>query len=167
MRHLLDLNDLLEEELCQTYQAEKTLHLFLDELKARVEYGPLLDWINFYSVTVKRHKEMLRKVFYQLFLPIDKNRTYVIENIINEYRAAVERTANEVIREEELINALSHIIHYKIASYNTLHLHAKALKYWDEMIGLHIAVSEEKEMEANLSFISEKHNIFLNDWYAK
>ncbi len=167
MRHLLDLNDLLVEELCQIYQAEKTLDQFLDELKPRVGYGPLLDWINIYDETIKRHKEMLRRVFYQLFLPIDKDKTYVIEKIINEYRSAIERTENEVIQEEELINALSHIIHYKIASYNTLHLHAKALKYWDEMIGLHVAVSEEKEMEANLTFIGEKHNQFLNDWYAK
>ncbi|MFY0599875.1 MAG: DUF892 family protein [Cyclobacteriaceae bacterium] len=166
MRHLLDLNDLLEEELCHIYQAENKLLDFIKQIRSKTRTGPLLDWIMIYQELVNRHSAMIRKIFYQLFLPIEEDKTFVVEDIIEEYRSAVTRTRDDSIREEELILALTHIIHYKIAAYSTLCVHARALKYWDETIGLHVAEEEEKEMAANLKFLSEKHSVFLNDWYA-
>ena len=166
MRHLLDLNDLLEEELCHVYEAETKLLEFLDELIPRAKQGPLLDWMLAYRGIVENHSSVVRKIFYNLFLPISPEGKSVVEEIIAEYHSEVRRTVDEDIREEEVILALAHIIHYKIASYGTLHIHAKALKYWDEAIGLHIALAQEKEMEANLTFLIEKHSVFLSDWYS-
>jgi len=166
MRHLLDLNDLLEEELCHVYEAELKLLEFLDELIPRAKKGPLLDWMMTYRVVVEKHSEVVRKIFYQLFLPISREQVSAVEGIIAEYHSEVRRTVDEDIREEELILALAHVIHYKIASYGTLHIHAKALKHWDESIGLHAALAQEKEMEANLTFLIEKHSVFLSDWYS-
>lgn len=166
MRHLLDLNDLLEEELGQIYKAETKLLNFLVEIEEKTKSSPLLDWIKIYKTIVEHHSEMVRKIFYQLFLPIEPCKSLIIENIIEEYTSAVNRTMDEEIQEEELILALLHIIHYKIASYSTLYVHTKALKYWDETIALHLAQKEEKEMESNLTFLIEKHHVFLSDWYS-
>ena len=111
---------------------------------------------------------MLEKLFYRLFLTIDDTEEYhMMQQVIEDYHGSVNRTPDEMIMEEEVILALLHISHSKIASYSTLYVHAKALKYWEEMNALHIALREEKEMEADLTFLMEKHHFFLNDWYAE
>lgn len=166
MRRLLDLNDLLQEELCNIYQAENKLLEFIDLSAPNLESGPLLDWLKLYRNTVEEHVAMVRRIFYQLFLFIEPEKNYVIDKIIKDYESSINRTSDYAIKEEELIIALAFIIHYKIASYGTLHIHTKALKYWDETVGLHIAEKEEKEMEANLSFLKERHHIFFKDWYS-
>lgn len=165
MRRLLDLQDLMEDELCNIYQAEKKLLPFLNELKKSTDLGPLLDWINIYYEITQKHDAVLKKMIFRLFVQLDDESSYVIEEIIKDYHDAANRTFDEPILEEESILALFHIIHYKIASYSVLCIHAKALKLWDELIELDRSMKEEKEMEANLSFISEKHHVFINDWY--
>jgi ferritin-like metal-binding protein YciE len=168
MKHLLDLSDLLEDELQQVYHSEKRLIDFLDDLQKSTTYQPLKDLIVLYRTLTVNRLGALEKVFYRLFIAIqDKEDYHLMQQIISEYHTSVNRTPDEAIMEEESILALLHVIHYKIASYSTLYVHAKALKYWEEMNALHIALREEKEMEADLTFLMEKHHFFLNDWYAE
>lgn len=165
MRHLLDLNDLLEEELCSIYQAETKVLNFINEATLRLGKGPLLDWVNIYKTKVEAHVAMIRRIFFQLFLTIDTSDNAIIEKIIKEYEDSAKRTEDQAIKEEELLLTITYIIHHKIACYGSLYSHAKALKYWDETVGLYAAEKEEEEMAATLNFLKEKHHVFLNDWY--
>lgn len=168
MKHLLDLSDLLEDELQHVYYSEKRLLGFLEVLNRSTSYQPLKDLLVLYRTLSMNRVGMLEKIFYRLFLRIDDDQeNHAIGQIITDYESAVNRTPDAAIMEEEAILALLHIIHYKIASYSTLVVHAKALKYWDEMNALNIALREEKEMEADLTFLMEKHHFFVNDWYAE
>lgn len=168
MKHLLDLSDLLEDELHHVYHSERKLLGFLEALNRSTAYQPLKDMLMLYRTLSVNRVGMLEKLFYRLFLTIDdEQENNMIQKIIEDYESSVNRTPDEAIMEEEAILALLHIIHYKIASYSTLYVHAKALKYWDEMNALHIALREEKEMKADLTFLMEKHHFFLNDWYVE
>lgn len=168
MKHLLDLSDLLEEELHHVYHSERRLLAFLGDLQSSSVYQPLADLVKLYRTISVGRVGVLEKLFYRLFITIDDEQgNGIIQQIIEDYQYSVNRTSDETIMEEKAIMALLHIIHYKIALYSALYFHAKALKYWDEMNDFHIALREEKEMEADLTFLMEKHHFFINDWYAE
>ncbi|WP_258102872.1 DUF892 family protein [Marinoscillum sp. MHG1-6] len=166
MKHLLDLNDLMEEEIGQVFQTERLMITFLVELGRRTDYVPLNEWIEKYTSLCDLHALKLEEIFLDLFIQLEVNKSHVLEDIIREYTSKLTRTPDEFIQEEEAILALFRVIHYKIAVYSTIGIHMNALKFLEQAMHLECLLNEEKRMEEELRLLTEEHNVFIDNWYS-
>jgi ferritin-like metal-binding protein YciE len=154
MASLESLEELLQEELKDIYDAEKQLTKALPKLAKKAGAPELQDAFKEHLRQTERHVVRLEEVFKQLGLPARGKKCEGMKHLIAEGKEMIGE-AHDAARDAVMIAGAQKVEHYEIASYGTVRTWATLLGMPDVAALLEETLEEEKEADQNLTAIAE------------
>ena len=154
MPSLDSLDELLQEELKDIYDAEQQLTKALPKLIKKAQSPELKEAIEEHLGQTKQHVERLEQVFEQLGLPARKKKCEAMKHLIAEGDEMI-GDAEDAARDAVMIASAQKVEHYEIASYGTLRTWANVLGKDDVAALLEETLEEEKAADEKLTRIAE------------
>jgi ferritin-like metal-binding protein YciE len=149
------LNDLLEGELKDLYDAEKQLTKALPKLAKKASAEELRDAFEEHLQQTEQHIERLEQAFDHLGIPAKGKKCKGMQNLISEGDDMISDADDDAARDAVMIAAAQKVEHYEIASYGTA-------RTWANMVGqsevaslLEETLEEEKETDEKLTELAE------------
>jgi ferritin-like metal-binding protein YciE len=158
------LDTLLEEELKDTYDAEKQLTKALPKLAKKATAEELKAAFEQHLRQTEQHIERLEQVFESLELPVKGKKCDGMKNLIKEGENMIAEAEDDATRDAVMIAAAQKVEHYEIAAYGTMRTWASLLGHDDVARLLEETLEEEKETDQNLTQIAES---FVNQASAE
>jgi ferritin-like metal-binding protein YciE len=149
------LNELLQEELKDIYDAEKQLTKALPKLAKKAGAEELRQAIEEHLQQTEQHVERLEQVFEQLGVPARGKKCKGMQNLIAEGDDAIKEAEDEAARDAVMIAAAQKVEHYEIAAYGTLRTWANLVGQREAASLLEETLEEEKETDQRLTEIAE------------
>jgi ferritin-like metal-binding protein YciE len=159
MEKLDSLEELLQEELKDIYNAEKQLTKALPKMAKKAGAAELKQAFEEHLAQTERHVERLEEVFEQLGMPARGKKCEGMENLIAEGEKMLAEIEDDDTRDAALIAAAQKVEHYEIASYGTVRTWANLLGKPEVAALLEETLEEEKQTDQNLTSIAES---FIN-----
>src|SRR5262249_33117294 len=144
MPSLESLEDLLQEELKDMYDAEKQLTKALPKLSKRASSPELKDAFDEHLRQTEGHVERLGQVFEQLEIPARGRKCEGMRNLIAEGEATIAEAEDDATRDALMIASAQKVEHYEIASYGTMRTWATLLGKNEAAALLEENLDEEK-----------------------
>jgi ferritin-like metal-binding protein YciE len=155
MASLESLNDLLQDELKDIYDAEKQLTKALPKLAKNATSNELRQAFEEHLEQTEQHIERLEQVFEQLELPARGKTCEGMKGLIREGQEMIEDAEDDATRDALMIAAAQKVEHYEIASYGTARTWANLLGKTEAASLLKETLDEEKETDKRLTSIAE------------
>jgi len=151
------LNELLQEELKDIYDAEKQLTKALPKLAKKASAEELKEAIEEHLHQTEQHIERLEQVFDHLGIPARGKKCKGMQNLIAEGSDMIGDAEDDDARDAVMIAAAQKVEHYEIASYGTLRTWANLLGNSEVASLLEETLDEEKETDQRLTEIAESY----------
>jgi len=164
MPSLESLEDLLQEELRDMYDAEKQLTKALPKLSKKASSPELKDAFDEHLRQTEGHIERLEQVFEQLEIPVRAKKCEGMKNLIAEGDEMIAEAEDDSTRDALMIAAAQKVEHYEMASYGTMRTWATLLGKNDAASLFQENLDEEKEADQKLTEIAES---FVNQQAAQ
>jgi ferritin-like metal-binding protein YciE len=164
MAHLDSLDQLLQEELKDIYDAEKQLTKALPKLVKKATATELKEAFEEHLRQTEQHVERLEQVFEQLGMPVRGKKCEGMKYLIAEGEDMIGDADDNAVRDAIMIAAAQKVEHYEIASYGTVRTWANLLGKNDVAAILEDTLEEEKETDQKLTGIAES---FVNEAAAE
>jgi ferritin-like metal-binding protein YciE len=164
MTSMESLNELLEEELKDIYDAEKRLTKALPKLAKKATAPELKAAFEEHLEQTERHVERLEEIFEQLEMPVRGKKCEGMENLLAEGEEMIGQAESGATRDAVMIAAAQKVEHYEIASYGTARTWANQLGKPEVAALLEETLDEEKETDQKLTSIAESS---INDAAAR
>lgn len=145
MKHLLDINDLLVENLQQSYQIEILLTKHFQEITPKATNESLRQLLRTYAKQAEKQAQILDDLCNGLFINKAGEECTMLGTFISESKSRMRRCLTSQIRDAVIILDTQHIIHYMIASFGACSTYARVLGMNSEANDLHELVAHEKE----------------------
>jgi ferritin-like metal-binding protein YciE len=158
------LDTLLEEELRDTYDAEKQLTKALPKLAKKATAQELKTAFEQHLRQTEQHIERLEQVFEALELPVKSKKCVGMRNLIKEGDEMISEAEDDATRDAVMIAGAQKVEHYEIAAYGTMRTWANVLGHSEVAQLLEETLEEEKETDRNLTEIAES---FVNQASAE
>jgi ferritin-like metal-binding protein YciE len=155
MPSLDSLEDLLQDELKDIYDAEKQLIKALPKLIKKATNEQLKEALAAHLEETEQHAERLEQVFEQFGLPARGKRCEGMQHLIAEGSDMIAECDDDDTRDAVIIAAAQKCEHYEIASYGTIRVWANLLGKNDAGAILEETLNEEKEADLKLTGIAE------------
>jgi ferritin-like metal-binding protein YciE len=155
MASLESLEQLMQEELKDIYDAEKQLTKALPKLAKKASSPELRDAIEEHLAQTEQQVERLEQVFDELGMPARGKRCEGMKHLIAEGNDMIGEADDEATRDAVIIASAQKVEHYEIASYGTLRTWASLLGKQDVASLLEESLEEEKEADQKLTQIAE------------
>jgi len=149
------LEELLQEELKDMYDAEKQLTKALPKLAKKATTPDLQDAFEEHLRQTEQHMERLEQVFDQLGMPVKGKTCKGMKNLIAEGNDMIADADDDATRDAIMIAAAQKVEHYEIAAYGTLRTWANVLGHREIASMLEDTLEEEKETDQKLTGIAE------------
>src|SRR2546423_5934995 len=120
MSSMESLEDLMQDELKDIYDAEKQLTKALPKLAKKAANEELRDALQEHLQETEGHVERLEQIFEQLEMPARGKRCEGMKHLIDEGNEMVSDAEEDATRDAIMIAAVQKTEHYEIASYGTL-----------------------------------------------
>jgi ferritin-like metal-binding protein YciE len=160
MSGMESLEDLMQDELKDIYDAERQLTKALPKLAKKASNDQLRDALEQHLQETEAHIERLDQVFDILGLPAKGKRCEGMKHLIDEGNDMISDAEEEGTRDAVMIASAQKVEHYEIASYGTLRTWANLLGKTDVASLLEDTLEEEKQADAKLTQIAES---FVNE----
>jgi ferritin-like metal-binding protein YciE len=164
MASMESLEDLLQEEVKDLYDAEKQLTKALPKLMKKATADALKEALEAHLHETEQHVERLEQVFEQLEMPARGRKCTGMQNLIAEGNEMIDEAEDDAIRDAVMIAAAQKVEHYEIASYGTVRTWASLLGKTDVAELLEETLEEEKAADQKLTSIAES---FVNEAAAE
>jgi ferritin-like metal-binding protein YciE len=164
MASLDSLDDLLQEELKDLYDAEKQLTKALPKLAKKASSPELKAAFEEHLSQTEQHIERLEQVFEQLGLPARGKKCEGMQHLIAEGNDMIGDAEDDNARDAIMIAAAQKVEHYEIASYGTVRTWANLLGKDEVASILDETLEEEKQTDQKLTQIAES---FVNEQAAQ
>jgi ferritin-like metal-binding protein YciE len=164
MPNMESLEELLQEELKDMYDAEKQLTKALPKLAKKATTSDLKEAFEEHLRQTEQHLERLEQVFDQLGMPARGKTCKGMKNLIAEGNDMIGDADDDMTRDALMISAAQKVEHYEIASYGTMRTWATVLGHTDIAAILEDTLEEEKETDQKLTGIAES---FVNQAAAE
>ena len=158
------LEDLLQDELKDIYDAEKQLIKALPKLMKKSTNEQLKEALNAHLQETEQHAERLEQIFEQLGMPVRGKKCEGMQHLIAEGSDMIAGCDDDDTRDAVIIAAAQKCEHYEIASYGTIRVWANLLGKADAGSILEETLNEEKEADQKLTGIAES---FVNEAAAE
>jgi ferritin-like metal-binding protein YciE len=158
------LDTLLEQELRDTYDAEKQLTKALPKLARKATAEELKAAFEEHLRQTEQHIERLEQVFESLELPVKGKKCEGMKNLIKEGEEMISEAEDDATRDAVMIAAAQKVEHYEIAAYGTMRTWANVLGQGEVARLLEETLNEEKETDQHLTQIAES---FVNQASAE
>ncbi|PYQ69644.1 MAG: ferritin-like domain-containing protein [Acidobacteria bacterium] len=155
MANMESLEELLQEELKDMYDAEKQLTKALPKLAKKATTPDLQDAFEEHLRQTEQHMERLEQVFDQLGMPVKGKTCKGMKNLIAEGNDMIADADDDATRDAIMIAAAQKVEHYEIAAYGTLRTWANVLGHREIASMLEDTLEEEKETDQKLTGIAE------------
>ena len=153
------LEELLQEELKDIYDAEKQLTKALPKLAKRATSPDLKSAFEEHLQQTEEHIERLEQVFEQLELPARGKKCEGMKHLISEGEEMIRDAEDDDTRDAVMIASAQKVEHYEIATYGTLRTWANLLGKPEVASLLEETLEEEKETDQRLTSIAESVNV--------
>jgi len=167
MPNIESLEELLQEELKDIYDAEKQLTKALPKLARKASSPELKSAFEAHLRQTEEHMERLERVFEQMEMPVRGKKCEGMKHLISEGDEMIGDADDDSTRDALMIAAAQKVEHYEIAAYGTLRTWANLLGR-NEVAGmLEETLDEEKETDEKLTEIAEG---FVNEdaaWHGE
>ena len=164
MPSLESLEDLLQEELRDMYDAEKQLTKALPKLSKKASSPELKDAFDEHLRQTEGHIERLEQIFEQLEIPARAKKCEGMKNLFAEGDEMIAEAEDDATRDALMIAAAQKVEHYEMASYGTMRTWATLLGKNDAASLFQENLDEEKEADQKLTEIAES---FVNQQAAQ
>jgi ferritin-like metal-binding protein YciE len=164
MASLESLDDLLQEELKDLYDAEKQLTKALPKMVKKSTAGELKEAFEEHLRQTEQHVERLEQVFELMEMPARGKKCKGMQNLIAEGDEMISEAEDDSTRDALLIAAAQKVEHYEIAGYGTVRTWASLLGKDDVAGILEETLDEEKDADQKLTTIAES---FVNQSAAE
>lgn len=164
MANLESLDELLQEELKDIYDAEKQLTKALPKLAKKASNEELKEGFEDHLRQTEQHIDRLEQVFEQLGLSARGKKCEGMKHLISEGEQMMREAGDASARDAVMIASAQKVEHYEIASYGTLRTWASLLGKDDVAAILEDTLEEEKETDRRLTEIAES---FVNEEAAE
>ena len=155
MANMESLEELLQEELKDMYDAEKQLTKALPKLAKKATTPDLQDAFEEHLRQTEQHMERLEQVFDQLGMPVKGKTCKGMKNLIAEGNDMIADADDDATRDAIMIAAAQKVEHYEIAAYGTMRTWANVLGHREIASMLEDTLEEEKETDQKLTGIAE------------
>jgi ferritin-like metal-binding protein YciE len=149
------LDDLLQEELKDIYDAEKQLVKALPKMAKAASSEELKSALEEHLEVTKGQVQRLEQAFDLLGAKAKGKTCAGMKGLIQEGQEVMEEDASEQMMDAALIGAAQRVEHYEIASYGTARTFAERLGHEDVARLMQETLSEEEEADEKLTQISE------------
>ena len=163
MSGMQSLEDLMQDELKDIYDAEKQLTKALPKLAKKATNEELRDALQTHLQETEGHVERLEQIFEQLGMPARGKRCEGMKHLIDEGNEMISEAEEDATRDAIMIAAVQKSEHYEIASYGTLRTWANVLGHGDIASLCEETLEEEKAADEKLTAIAES---FVNEQSA-
>jgi ferritin-like metal-binding protein YciE len=163
MSSMESLEDLMQDELKDIYDAEKQLTKALPKLAKKASNEELREALEQHLQETQGHVERIEQIFEQLELPARGKRCEGMKHLIDEGSEMISDAEEDAVRDAVMIAAVQKTEHYEIASYGTLRTWATVLGKSDIASLLEETLEEEKAADEKLTGIAES---FVNEQAA-
>jgi len=155
MASLDSLEELLQEELKDLYDAEKQLTKALPKMSKKATARELKQAIDDHLQQTEQHVDRLEEVFDHLGIPAKGKKCKGMQNLIAEGDDMIGDAGEDASRDAVMIAAAQKVEHYEIAGYGTARTWATLLGKDDVAALLERTLEEEKEADQKLTSIAE------------
>jgi ferritin-like metal-binding protein YciE len=155
MANIESLEELLQEELKDIYDAEKQLTKALPKLAKKATTTDLQEAFEEHLRQTEQHMERLEQVFDQLGMPAKGKTCKGMKNLIAEGNDMIGDADDDATRDAIMIAAAQKVEHYEIAAYGTMRTWANVLGHREIASILEDTLEEEKEADQKLTGIAE------------
>src|SRR5437667_6526948 len=155
MASLDSLDELLQDELKDIYDAEKQLTKALPKLAKKATSEELRQAFEEQLRQTEQHIERLEQVFEQLELPARGKKCEGMKGLIEEAQDMMREADDDATRDALMIASAQKVEHYEIASYGTVRTWANLLGKSEVASLLEETLEEEKETDQRLTSIAE------------
>lgn len=163
MSSMESLEDLMQDELKDIYDAEKQLTKALPKLAKKATNEELRDALQTHLQETEGHVERLEQIFEQLGMPVRGKRCEGMKHLIDEGNEMISEAEADATRDAIIIAAVQKSEHYEIASYGTLRTWANVLGKTEVASICEETLEEEKAADEKLTAIAES---FVNEQSA-
>jgi ferritin-like metal-binding protein YciE len=155
MANVESLEQLLQEELKDMYDAEKQLTKALPKLAKKATNAELKSAFEEHLQQTEGHVERLEQVFEQLELPARGKKCEGMKHLISEGEEMMRDAEDDDTRDALMIAAAQKVEHYEIAAYGTMRTWANLLGKSEVASLLEETLEEEKETDQRLTSLAE------------
>lgn len=152
---LNSLQDLLVEELKDTYSAETQIEQALPKMAQAATAPQLKAAFEKHLVETQNQIKRLEQIFQHLGESPEGNTCEATEGLVKEGKEMIEVDADPQVKDAGLIASAQKVEHYEIASYGTLHQWATELGHTDIAALLEQSLNEEKMTDKALTQLAE------------
>lgn len=149
------LEELLQEELKDIYDAEKQLTKALPKLAKKASSPDLKAAIEEHLGQTEEHIERLERVFEHMGMPARGKKCEGMQHLIAEGNEMIGEAEDDSTRDAVMIAGAQKVEHYEIASYGTCRTWANQLGKSEVAAILEETLEEEKETDQKLTEIAE------------
>jgi len=164
MASMESLDELLQEELKDIYDAEKQLTKALPKLAKKATSEELKSALEEHLRQTEQHVERVEQAFELLELPARGKKCLGMQNLIREGEEMISEADDDAVRDAVMIASAQKVEHYVIASYGTVRTWASVLGKNDVAALFEETLEEEKEADKRLTEIAES---FINQAAAE
>ena len=155
MASLESLDDLLQDELRDMYDAEKQLTKALPKMAKNATSEELKQAFEEHLSQTEQHVERLEQAFEQLDIPARAKKCEGMKGLIAEGQEMMSEADDDATRDAVMIASAQKIEHYEIASYGSARTWANQLGKSEVASLLEETLEEEKETDQRLTTIAE------------
>jgi len=155
MASMESLNDLLQDELRDIYDAEKQLTKALPKLAKKATAEELKEAFEEHLRQTEEHVERLEQAFEHLGIPAKGKKCKGMQNLIAEGEDMIGDAEEDAVRDAVMIASAQKVEHYEIAAYGTLRTWANMLGQDDVASLFEQTLEEEKETDQKLTELAE------------
>jgi len=155
MASLESLDDLLQDELKDIYDAEKQITKALPKMAKKASSEELRQAFEEHLRQTEQQIERLEQVFEQLEIPARGKPCEGMKGIIREGQDMISDAEDDATRDALMIAAAQKVEHYEIASYGSARTWATMLGKNEVASLLEETLEEEKETDQKLTGIAE------------
>ena len=148
------LNDVLEAQLGDLYDAEKQLLAALPKMAAAAHTDELRKAFETHLQETRGHVERLERVFSDVGMPMPTEQCKAMRGLIAEGEEIVQAIGDPAAKDAALIAAAQRVEHYEIAGYGTVRTLAKELDHGDAASLLSDTLDEESKADELLTRIA-------------
>lgn len=154
------LEDLLQDEIKDVFDAEKQLAKALPKLIRKATAGDLKTALTAHLKETERHITRLERVFRMMDMPVRGKKCEGMQHLIAEGSEMIAECEEDDTRDALIIAAAQKCEHYEIASYGTIRVWANLLNHEDAAAIFEDTLAEEKSADLKLTNIAEA---FINE----
>lgn len=151
MNRIVTFRDLLEQQVNDLYNAERTTEEALDNLARKAHSDDLHRIINKQQRATREHLHRLEKVFRNWGIRTSGERPATIEGLVRDTMRLADKISDPELRDASIIRSLQCLNHYKVASYGTLAAYCSTLGEMEARNLFHESSVAEKEIDRELS----------------